>query len=277
MGENESDSEKIQTEKFDLEHELSTFAINKVLPSKIVEKLGQRLKEKQVKITKEQLHELVEKIRSVLNSNENLQPEPNKTIEATQNQQKNQNSDGSMISFSENMNKLKERIEIIEGELTGFFHSNGKQGDSSSFNSLNADNIEIPNIMTDPPQGLDVAPLAKIPTDPEGIIVLMKWLQFLIDKCGRINLPEILDYYVDVEWITEDMKISLIDYSNGITAGKDTKESSKKDVNNLPSKDHIQSFLFIQKLKGKKFDKHFVERIDGEIYRLTKVVNKNQP
>ncbi len=274
MGENEVGSEATHSERFDLGTELSSLVINNILPSKIAEKLEKRLKEKQVNISKEQLYILAKKIRSILDSKGNSQNEQIKTIEEQPKQHLVKDSEENMKTIADDMDKLKERIEILEGGLAGVLHSGNTSEGSNILDSEKLENSDME--LADYAQNLDLAPLAKIPTDPQGIIVLMKWLQFLIDKCGRINLPEILDYYVDVEWITEDTKISLIDYSNGITAGKETKESSKKDVNNLPSKDHIQSFLFIQKLKGMKFDKHFVERIDGEISRLTKVVNKNQ-
>ncbi|MBN2603531.1 MAG: hypothetical protein JXA91_05330 [Candidatus Thermoplasmatota archaeon] len=273
MGENEVESKVTRNEDFDLGAELSSLVTNNVLPAKIAEKLEKRLKEKKVTITKEQLRMLAQRIRSVIDSQGNSQIEQMKNIKDQPNQNLGENSDENMKTIADDMDKLKERIEILEGGFSGILH--GKSNEASDMvGSEKTENLETS--LTDYEHNLDLVPLSKIPTDPQGIIVLMKWLQFLIDKCGRINLPEILDYYVDVEWITEDTKISLIDYSNGITAGKETKESSKKDVNNLPSKDHIQSFLFIQKLKGMKFDKHFVERIDDEISRLTKVVNKNQ-
>ncbi len=274
MGENEVDSKVTRSEDFDLGAELSSLVVNNVLPAKIAEKLEKRLKEKKLTITKEQLHMLAQKIRNVLDSQENSQIEQTETIKEQPKQNLGENSDENMKTIADDMDKLKERIEILEGGFSGTLNIGKNNERSEIAGSEKPENLEMP--LSNYIQNADLAPLSKIPSDPQGIIVLMKWLQFLIDKCGRTNLPEILDYYVDVEWITEDTKISLIDYSNGITAGKETKESSKKDVNNLPSKDHIQSFMFIQKLKGMKFDKHFVERIDDEISRLTKVVNKNQ-
>ncbi len=115
-------------------------------------------------------------------------------------------------------------------------------------------------------------PLIEIPGDTESIIILMKWLQSLIDKCGHQYLSNILDYYVDIGWITDDVKISLIDYSQGISGYNRTGKITK-DVSDLPSKDHIESLMFIQKLKGIQFDKHFIDRIESELSRITKKVN----
>ncbi len=107
----------------------------------------------------------------------------------------------------------------------------------------------------------------------------MNWLQYLIDKCGYENLSNILDYYVDIEWITDDVKISLIDYSRGIQEEKTStngKNDTKKEVQQLPSTNHIQSYMYIQKLKGKQFDKHFVDRVQSQLSRIKKKVDQFQ-
>jgi len=46
----------------------------------------------------------------------------------------------------------------------------------------------------------------------------------------------------------------------------------KKDMTELPSTDHIQSFIFIQKLKGENFDKHLIDRIESDLSRITKKI-----
>ena len=124
---------------------------------------------------------------------------------------------------------------------------------------------------------LTADPLQYIPSNPESIIVLMNWLQYLVNRCSHEHLAYILDYYVEVDWIADDVKISLLEYATGITEGKnENSESHSKDKQGKPfhlhSKDHIQSYLYIQRLKGKKFEKHFVERINGELARIEKKV-----
>ena len=79
-----------------------------------------------------------------------------------------------------------------------------------------------------------------------------------------------LYYYVDIGWISDDAKISLLDYSHGITDEQEKGEIKNHNLTNLPAKDHIQSLLYIQKLKGIQFDKHFLDRIEGELSRITR-------
>ena len=165
----------------------------------------------------------------------------------------------------EDMQKLLKTIKNLDKRIT-----NIESGKTSDYNIITTDDIKIPL------QEWEIDPLKELPSDPENIIVLMKWLQYILDKCGRDNLSNILDYYVDIGWISQNAKISLIDYSQGITGESNNEEVTRQNITNLPSKDHIQSFIFIQKLKGKQFDKHFIDRIDGELARITKKLDNYQ-
>ena len=168
------------------------------------------------------------------------------------------NKDEDMQKLIETVEKLKERLTYIEND------SINKQ------KIVTTDDIQIPEDVIDTVHELKIDPLTEIPRDPENVIVLMRWLQYLIDKCGRSNLANILEYYVDIGWISQDAKINLIDYSHGITEKERKGETARKHITDLPSKDHIQSFIYIQKLKGIQFDKHFIDRIESEISRITK-------
>ena len=244
------DSNKKFSSDFDRKKELSALVSQKVIPLKIAEKIDEKLREKNIKITKEQLHTLVYKIRDIF---ENY-AKTGKTIKQPNWELPSEN----MQKLVETINRLERRISTIEKE------------------KISDNKFVTTNDITFPFQELDLEPLKDIPGDPESIIVLMKWLQYLLDKCGRDNLSNILDYYVDIGWISQDAKISLIDYSHGITEEKRSEGSTKKDVSNLPSKDHIQSLIYIHKLKGRQFDKHFLERIDGELARITKKIDNYQ-
>jgi archaellum component FlaD/FlaE len=239
-------SKKKVSEGCDLEKELSALVSKKVIPKKIAEKLGQKLKDKNVKLSKEQLHTLVYKIREVI-----IDIKSGKTPGAGK--------------ASLNKNNLIETLERLEERIT-----NIESGRPSKTRIYTTDDMNVPGRITGSTYEWDIDPLTDVPNDPESIIVLMKWLQHLVDRCGHTNLPIILDYYVDIGWITDDAKISLIDYSKGITEDEKNEELKNKTLSDLPAKDHIQSLIFIQKLKGVSFDKHFLDRIEGELSRITR-------
>ena len=246
------DSNNKNSEYCDLGDELSTLIAKNVISQRIADRLEKKLMKKNVKITREQLHTLAYKIRDAIND----------YIKSGQiGKQVGQPTWGS----DADMQKLVETIENLEKRI-----ANIESGKISDLNIVTTEDIKIPY----QEWGLD--PLKKVPSDPESIIVLMKWLQYLLDKCGRDNLSNILDYYVDIGWISQDAKISLIDYSQGITDEGKKGEIPRKSITDLPSKDHIQSFIFIQKLKGRRFDKHFIDKIDGELARITKKLDNYQ-
>jgi len=245
MGNKVGDSENKIAKDFNLENELSTLVKKDIIPSRIADKLINKLKERNIRITKEQLYKLAYKINDIMKGYDKTEFKPQRTD--------NQN----WKETDTNMEKLVKTVENLEKRII-----NMETGNTNKYKTYSTDDIELPA------GDLAFDPLQNIPNDPESIIVIMKWLQYLIDKCGQENLSNILDYYVDIGWITQDAKISMIDYSHGISREK-SKDTTEK-VANLPSKDHIQSLIYIQKLKGRHFDKHFIDRIDGELSRITK-------
>ncbi len=258
MGENKGDSQNNATGEFDLKNELSVLVAQNIIPSKIADKLEKKLIEKNVKINKEQLYTLANKINEVFNNYKKSSGTEGKYDITKVAQPIGGVADADMQKLVEKVEELNERINNIE------------VGTASDAKIVTTEEIQVSEKITVPTQEWKVDPLSVIPSDAESVIILMKWLQFLIDKCGRSNLHEILDYYVDIGWISEDVKISLMDYSNGITEDVGEGNNIKKWISDLPSKDHIQSLIFIQKLKGKQFDKHFIDRVDGEISRILK-------
>ena len=176
--------------------------------------------------------------------------------------------------FMQKIEELQQKIDQLQSgdnqQITPEKTSEVQQSDQD-FELPYNESISTDHLTTDP--------LQSIPSNPESIIVLMNWLQYLVNRCGHDHLAEVLDYYVEVDWIADDVKISLLEYSAGITKGNgpEHRPASSKDKRpggfHLHSKDHIQSYLYIQRLKGKKFEKHFVERINGELARIEKKVD----
>jgi len=346
MVENEQDNEKVILDDFELSSELSALVEKNLIPKIIANRLEVRLKEKNVKITKEQLNQLAEKIRNIMRefikdlpenqkeaiigksefpeTNENTKKiletieklqgkigelESKKTIEPetqpsdktgiqkefgeetpspeinspTATEQKEEENKDQVVTEVTHPIAPQQTEEVSKETISSKIEkpipvqqSNERKSFTGSPSFVTTENIKLPNQPRQIVKEWNLDPLLEIPGDTESIIILMKWLQNLIDKCGRQNLSNILDYYVDIGWITDDVKITLIDYSQGIT-GYNNLEIPTKDISNLPSKDHIESLLFIQKLKGVQFDKHFIDRIEGEILRITKKLSNYNP
>ena len=115
-------------------------------------------------------------------------------------------------------------------------------------------------------------PLSEISNEPEHIIVLFKWLEYLIDKIGTEQLPTLLDYYVDIDWITKNVYMNLLKYAKGISLGGEEKAKQHQPVA-FTINDHLQSFLFIQKLKGTCLPENFVGKIDSELKQMEQMLH----
>lgn len=294
MSEDKKEGGEPNATDFDLQLELSSLVADQVIPQSIAEKLEKKLVEKQVDITKDQLYTLAEKIHNLIQTykekgslpepsssgktggSESDEPEEKELQEDSKDTSSTQPEeaidDETVEGFISKIDELQQKIDELEQEK-----QKGSKGIEPNTNQqLMENDIDLPYNETVSTSHLTADPLQSIPSNPESIIVLMNWLQYLVNRCGHDNLANVLDYYVEVDWITDDVKISLLEYSTGITEGKNPKNDSNKSdekSSNLHSKDHIQSYLYIQRLKGKKFEKHFVERINGELARIEKKVD----
>ncbi|MEM2934231.1 MAG: FlaD/FlaE family flagellar protein [Halobacteria archaeon] len=87
-------------------------------------------------------------------------------------------------------------------------------------------------------------PSIEIGSDIISTSILLKWVEFLLSRTGEEYLGEVLKTYVDLGWITEALssKMQLLARTLHIpTEAKNPK---------LEAKDHIQSLIFIERLKA---------------------------
>jgi flagellar protein FlaD len=257
------------TEEFDIEKELSIIIEKKLLSQKFATKIVEKLKKNKIKITKEQLYELVGKIQEIMQtyseSSTTDMKKASQPINETEIVESISNAD--MKKLLDSIEKLDSRIKTIEDEtIQGIKGVTGKIVKTKDIKTIDKSNLNIQK---------EIEPLLEIPNDPESIVVLMKWLQYLVDKLGKIHLPNVLGYYVDIDWISDDVRLDLIEYSKGIT-DNNKKDEPKKELANLSTRDHIQSLLFIQKLKGNQLDDRFVWRIDRELEKMSKSIEDYQ-
>jgi archaellum component FlaD/FlaE len=257
----EGEEESKTQNKFDFSTELSTLVSKNEIPSRLAEKLEKKLNEGKVTISEKQFKSLIEKIKDIMRTYA-------KTGKITETKEPVKKGTPSNITNDYDMKKIFETIEELKEKINFL-----EKGVTNEPKVVTTDDIKVPESVTGEKTNWNVDPLTEIPNNPESVIILMKWLQYLIDKCGRPNLTNILDYYVDIGWISQEAKMNLIDYSQGITDKEKKEDATKKQITDLPSKDHIQSLVYIQKLKGMQFDKHFIDRIESELSRISKKID----
>ncbi|HJH28874.1 MAG TPA: hypothetical protein C5S51_04165, partial [Methanosarcinaceae archaeon] len=92
----------------------------------------------------------------------------------------------------------------------------------------------------------------------------MEWIEFLMELVGRNNLPDILSYYEDLGWISDDVRLEVMRYAEGIDY-----YIEKPDWKLNPD-EHVKSIWFIEKLAGVKVDKNKLSIIERDIERVKK-------
>ena len=249
---------------FELGNELYILVESNVIPAFIADKIKEKLKDASIKFSKSQLYELVDIVKKEVQTQKysynNRHPQEKKGVISPA-ESIDYVKDEDVERVFKTIEDLGKRIERVEdAKIEQYGDSMGK--------IVTTEDIHIPEKISVPQYGVKVPALQEIPNDPERIVVLMKWLQFLVDKVGNDNLSDVLDYYVDIGWISDKIVTNLIEYSEGVTEEKKHKESAEK--NDLQANDHIQSLLFIQRLKGRQPDNYFLHRIERKINKMTK-------
>ena len=109
-----------------------------------------------------------------------------------------------------------------------------------------------------------------LPQNQESILISFKWIEFMLSKVGHAELEDLLDYYVDLGWISEDVLMEILKISSGFRVYKEDnfdppeyiteEEGDRKPEKLISSKDHIKSFMYIEKLRDKKLDSKRIDK-----------------
>jgi len=96
----------------------------------------------------------------------------------------------------------------------------------------------------------------------ETSIILLNWIEFLLEKVGRNNLADVLEYYIDIGWISEEVSAKMMAYANGIDY------YVERPTWKLLPEDHTKSLLFIEQLKGRKLDKSMLSKLERDVDKV---------
>lgn len=77
---------------------------------------------------------------------------------------------------------------------------------------------------------------------------LSQWLMFMLERVGHNNLPQLLNYYEDLGWISMDVSDRLVDLA------ETQKQRYVGPSWALSAEEHRISMLYIEKLQGKQVE-----------------------
>ena len=185
------------------------------------------------------------------------------------------NIENNQIVAAETVAELGNTTSVLMGDIAGVYGENESLKDElQSGNTALRDEIAL---VTDYMEkalkkvgarsyksfGEDVQ-LAYLEKNSSTMKLCMEWIEFLMELVGRNNLPEILSYYEELGWISDDIRLEVMRYAEGINY-----YIEKPDWKLNPD-EHVKSIWFIEKLAGVKVDKNRLSIIERDIERVKK-------
>jgi len=212
---------------------------------------------------KEENKEITQNIQQTTS---NLYQEQIKTlIDTVSNLSKSiKNIEGRIYEFSEKITGVEEKTKLYESEINnikntlekmiGIYDLLYRQYNPFLEEEEREENtIEIKEIIREMPKETKtegILPLDRIENDPTFIAIVMGWLNYLVRKGGIKETEKALEFYERVNWITEDVKIKLLEYLKGFENVESKNEGIKPE-------DHLLTLYIISKLKSREYVKTY--------------------
>ncbi|MEM3396591.1 MAG: FlaD/FlaE family flagellar protein [Thermoplasmata archaeon] len=112
--------------------------------------------------------------------------------------------------------------------------------------------------------------LQSIGTDYRSSLLAMRWIEYLLDRVDLNELPQVLDYYRKINWISNEVKADILWKIKGIKIEKKPSKPETKDGWRLSINDHLKTLMFIEMLRGTQLDKQNLEELEKEMEKLKK-------
>jgi len=160
-------------------------------------------------------------------------------------------------------------VSALTDDVGGILDSVGAVGEERSNDACGRSgydrDCEIADVEIVPPA--TCVKLKAVGNEASQVMIVMELLDFLLDLVGPNNLPSILDYYVEIGWISENARLELLAYASGM------EYYCEKADWKLSAEDHLKALWFIENLCGVRFDKTRLLRVENEIARVRKGID----
>ena len=130
---------------------------------------------------------------------------------------------------------MKQYNPFIEEDLP----SKNKENETEDIEQTTVEQLNL----EEPKEHGKYLPLDDIKNDPSFIAIIMGWLNYLVSKSNIGEAQKALEYYEEIGWITEDVKIKLEKYLEGY------RSVEQQDIPLTPG-DHLVSLYIITRLKA---------------------------
>jgi flagellar protein FlaE/flagellar protein FlaC len=107
-------------------------------------------------------------------------------------------------------------------------------------------------------QGVAKPYLTDLPSGYVVDLVVMEWVEFLVDEFGPEEALHTISYYEDIDWISESVEEDLLTFVDGIVDVADVEADGAAPAT-LGVEDHIQSLTFMTQLTGDAIEQKVVD------------------
>ncbi len=77
--------------------------------------------------------------------------------------------------------------------------------------------------------------------------MIIKWTLFLVERVGKEGLESVLDYYIELGWIDEDLQDRIIGVARGMSFPPINREGKKASWK-MDADDHVESLGYIKRI-----------------------------
>jgi flagellar protein FlaD len=170
--------------------------------------------------------------------------------------------DQNILELAESSSAISSRVDELERKSTLQSIAAAKEELEAAAYDQGSEDQDRNDSRTGSKKSLPLVRLEHLRTDPTSVVVLLNWIEFLMERVGRNNLMDALDYYMDIGWISEDVRSEVMAYARGIDY------YVEKPTWRLLPEDHTKSLLFIERLCGRKIDRNMLSSIDREMSKV---------
>jgi len=153
-----------------------------------------------------------------------------------------------MESIENSIGQLASVYELLMNQMNPFLDEDEKAAPRPRPKKEKREEVKTVVVQAPPPvkeEGNVVLPEIDL-TNPKVIQTILDWMQFIVERVGHAGAKDILQYYVDIRWISPEVAEILQRYADGIRV--DVEPETEQPVQ-LDPEDHAKSLEYILQIK----------------------------
>jgi len=160
----------------------------------------------------------------------------------------------SLKNLNEKMDKLEKHIaelasiyELVTNQTNPFLDEDERKAAAKKVGTIQTVPAAAPAAPVAPKEEEPEVVLPSVDlTNPKVIQTILDWMQFIVERVGHAGVDDVLQYYVDIHWISQEVAEILKRYADGIRVEI---EPEVEEPVQLDPEDHMKSLDYIMQIK----------------------------